>query len=403
MMLHVSRDLFNWGRPFFLTVLFLLVGCNGFQKQLVTATCVPPAGVSRVDASVDYRNSVQPILFSNCKECHKSGGQAPSQFADSSRPFDTLYRDARLRLSVNNFADSLLVVRGTDGHCKGCEVASNKQIMLDAIEVWAASEKAALHQCEKGADSSINTGGSGKSFRYGAGIDIPADLPNTFQLMSVPLDDLGVTGVSATIEMRRYTDRSAVGPGSYEVKNLKIISAQALYLYQGSLRIAGTDGNFSNGDFEHINTGIPVFSFPGVFASSRTSVLIQQGVAGDKLQIGFTKIEAAQSACRDLTTFTANVEPIVQNTCMTCHDGTNANATARMSLSRMAAPQAHCEQLRARSTFAPLNSLIITRPQGDLNGAAIPAGRPQHPNISATYTPAQRNSVAAWIIKEMPQ
>ena len=84
-----------------------------------------------------FRNNVYPISRANCVSCHGATQVPLHAFND----IQTAYDAARSRANFTTPADSILVIKTTDGHC-GSACLTNGSAMTAAVTAWAQVENA---------------------------------------------------------------------------------------------------------------------------------------------------------------------------------------------------------------------------------------------------------------------
>ncbi len=99
------------------------------------------SGASETCGFRGFSYFVQPMLRSNCMNCHSGSGPGPGDFASSNRT--SAYFSAKSRSSFANAANSLLVSKSSvSGHGGNCSTCGSEwgQTLSRAIAQWAEAE-----------------------------------------------------------------------------------------------------------------------------------------------------------------------------------------------------------------------------------------------------------------------
>jgi hypothetical protein len=163
---------------------------------------------------------------------------------------------------------------------------------------------------------------------------------------------------------------------------------------------------FTTYDTTGVATDDPIDSFAGLdeTVNPNTSAALGPGTlvlpsfpTGGLITVNFDKLETAtgtvatSTGCKALAMFVANVKPLLQANCNSCHVG--ANPTAGLAFDATPDAQLCINALSEVNTVTPANSNMLKKPDGSANGDAA------HPKKINPFT-AYQTAVTNWINAE---
>lgn len=304
----------NFGSAFILLLAIMLL-LPSFESKANPAACG--------QGEAAFQDTVFRKLRRDCRSCHKAGGEVPA-FADA-----VAADSYRYLLPLVDFGDiprSLLVERAGNGHCKiaKCDAESGRE-MAELVQDWWTRGQQDCNQ--------------GSALRSGE-MELPGNesVAGEFIPLSV---DLGATipefaGVRFKIEVERFTDSNEVNRGSYRFRKPRFIGGQrAIHVKDLQLFLNGRQLPYGTGfsDIDvvvsPVNADARSSNYPTL--SAQTVLLLDDGKAPDKLQVGFGELRFVRSQeCENLESFTNLVAPkLIANQCTTCHGGSGSGADPR--------------------------------------------------------------------------
>jgi hypothetical protein len=327
-------------------------------------------GGGLMDASVapptpqDLFNALEPALVTACGTCHGTtsySAMAPKWLLGPNR-YKTVTTFPGIVVPLSNLGSSLLLTVGdTVTHAGGPGLEGS---LRTNVTNWLAAEAEAL---------------------------VTAPLPTTATFTvkggtnTVDLSKAGVKGASLTFD--------AVMGGSIITFNNMMVSAPmttGMEIIHPIFTIvpAGADAAAPTPDvsdsFSNMDEVVPAaMSMPwgvGTFILDVTATIGSSWSSTDKLEIQFTSFksmtagdggtaEGGGGGCKAVNVFTANAVPAIQmNTCLNCHQGENAAATAQLDLTQLGTNNtAACAQALTQVNLKNASqSNIILAPTGGI-------------------------------------
>lgn len=328
----------------------------------------------RAQLAQDLFHALEPDLTKACGgPCHTdgtSGGMPPKWLAGPDA-----YASIRAYPGIVVAApdSSKLLIRGPHA---GPALSGNLQPLADRVRAWLSAEAAILQKAVLPTTD---------PFQVAEGV-------NT---VDISKGGVGVAGAKITFNAR-------TGGAILTLSAMRLVAPAgvAVHVQHPIFVILPRSGvekpdpvdSFSNVD-DNVGPGLSAPLGPG-------EVLLVGWAADSKLRIEFTKLEPGKvlpdaggvSGCKSVATFTSSAVPAIQgNTCLTCHDGSNAGATGALDLSNVGKDDAAaCAQALSKVDLKNKpNSAIL----------AAPTGKIQHPyqvGDAAAWTAA----INGWIANE---
>jgi hypothetical protein len=387
-----------------------LVGCSAFNK---TGGTVSDACSASAQLEQTFSTTLYPILTQTCANCHTpQKGQNPEfMLGDAASTY------AQVRPLLDNLADPLnstLAVQGMKGHCQtsACE---NPPGFETALVTWATAEASpAAQSCAANNGSDSGLGGSTASYVSLGQQTIEPNGPlstTKATTFSYSLAPFGAAGAGATLVISLERDAEATISVAYLITNMTVISPSGVHITNIRLTVVNGATTFVNNTYTVVNANVaadstaPGTQVPTTGTKFVGDTLLQQGPSGDQLLVevsavgpysNVTSTTFTQSTCTALTTsqapsnsFTSNVLPLVQNTCITCH--ASGGAGASQFLMNPSVPASLCEGFKSRMFKS---DLAISDPVQN------PAGMNGHPTVSGYSIANQGQLIINWAAQE---
>lgn len=261
-------------------------------------------------------------------------------------------------------------------HPASCLIDPGNEALLAQVTTWLTAEAAAI-----------------------AAVPLPSSNTVDPSTGSVDLSGAttGINGAKITFtatqegDLLRFSNVMLVAPASTGVHIVSPIFAQ----------IPASGPELDNTDFS--TTDLTV----GAGQSGQISPVFyfQNWTVGSKLKIEFQTIEASTTGggsdggtttttCKDLTDFQNSAAPSLMNSCVSCHGGSNGNATSSMDLTALKNNDyaTACTQARTQvNTTTPSNSNILMAPLQQVN----------HPvKVFSSNTSSGYVAIQNWVNKE---
>lgn len=282
-----------------------------------------------------YKNTGYSFVREKCVRCHGGDGPGNPAFADDN--MNESYFHVRNRVNFTDPLRSLLVIKGTDGHCRGC--GATAEGMAKMLQNW----------WEQGEKTCVSNGKlfSGK-------IPVPADLPRDRTKFMTLAWDLGsirneFRGVQFLIDAQKYADPDGGRPGAYlfrkprmmggnvafRIKDVKVLVNGRFDIAADAFRMIDTTVAPQNGS----RTAGEAAPYP--LLTAETLIVLQDQKEGDQLSLSFEILEKGTvPMCRRQAQFEADVLSLMKaRSCTYCHGGADeggfepANRSFNMNLS----------------------------------------------------------------------
>jgi hypothetical protein len=364
-------------------------GGGGSQSAIAVSTSGDggsgSTGAGAVDAGPTPEqvfNQLEPALYTACGGCHgtSTGLAAAPKWLLGPNRYATVM--AYPGIVVTDVEDSLLLTIGdTIQHAGGPGLSGQ---LLGEVTAWLVMESDVLQS-----------------------VALPATAPFSIQngTNTISISKGGVTGASMSFTVLlgdsivTFTDMTITAPAT---TGLEIVDPIFAIVAPGQSPVGDVGDSFSNldqtvpaGQTATLGVGLMVLDVAATIGSNWTN--------SDKLEIQFTSLtkvsssdggtsEGGAGGCKDLTDYVADAVPAIQaNTCLTCHQGQNAEATANLDMTMVGTNNAAaCAQALTQVDLAdPAMSNIILAPTG---------GIASHPfkGASASF----KTMMLEWIDKE---
>jgi len=336
-----------WRFLFTAALAFAAAACMPLQvpnrHDSVNATAISASGSGSGGSGSSvaaFKATVYPIVTAHCAACHTSINQpffaGPSEQSDH----DALVNAGKVNL--DNPAASRLVQRlGQDMHNCWSNCASNASDMQAAIAQW----KSLLQAAAAPAPPSAVTAPAPVVRVNSVELPVPANVPGpgeaaaNFMTLTWTLASAAdtivpdITGATFSLDIQKFDNFS------YRVRNPRILSPTTA-VYVSDVRISVNGAIRSNDTTYSLVDQIVAMSAGGTILSPASMVmLMDKGPGVDKLALSFVKINASASGgCKNLAGFQSAVKPVMQISCVRCHNagnsfdmvtGTDANICAR--------------------------------------------------------------------------
>ncbi len=329
-----------------------------------------------------FRTQVHPYFRRNCASCH-GVSQAP-MFAASN--VDEAYGVAKPLASFADPSTSVFMRKVRDSHC-GSACSTDGKELLELLKAWANAEKKGGGGAVVASSGNIQT----------QALVIPADITDysgtSYTTMRFKMDantphDPALDGVLFIVEIQQLSPRTTSSPGTYRIRRPQIATSQSGVRVQSVRVILNGKVDPNANDYVDIDSVVPPASFtppstsnpvnlPFPYLSPNNLLIIQEQATGDKIQIGFDRLEtSAVTGCKNIEGFRTLVWPGMKANCMTCHGSSSDAAFARF---RMVADstlesgggdaQENCLRSLVRTTLnAPDQSYLVRKPGAHLDG-----------------------------------
>jgi hypothetical protein len=331
-------------------------------------------------------NQLEPDLYEACGSCHgtSTGLAAAPKWLLGPNRYATVM--AYPGIVVTDVEDSLLLTIGdTLQHAGGPGLSDAPPAhLLDQVTAWLVMESDVIQA-----------------------VALPATPPFSIQngTNTINISNAGVSGASMSFtvvisdSIITFTDMTITAPTT---TGLEIVSPIFAIVTPGQPPVQDVGDSFSNLD-QTVPAGQTATLGVGLMVLDVSATIGQNWATSDKLEIQFTSLSKVSSSdggtgeggaggCKAVATYTADAVPAIQaNTCLTCHQGQNAEATANLDMTMVGTDNAAaCAQALNQVDLAdPSMSNIILAPTGGITN---------HPfkGASASF----KTMMLEWIAKE---
>jgi hypothetical protein len=332
-------------------------------------------------------NALEPALYASCGSCHgvSTGLAAAPKWLLGPNRYKTV--TSYPGIVVTDVESSLLLTIGdTVQHAGGPGISDAPPAhLLDAVTAWLEMEAAAVQA-----------------------VPLAATSPFTIQngTTTIDISKGGVPGASMTFTaliqgtIITFTDMTITAPTA---SGLEIVHPIFAVILPGDDPVGDVGDSFSNLD-QTVPAGQTQPLGVGLFVLDVAATAGKPWATGDQLEVEFTtlaKVSASDAGadsgggsggCKDLADYVADAVPAIQaNTCLTCHQGQNAEATSNLDMTMVGTNNAAaCAQALTKVDLTnPTQSEIILAPTG---------GIASHPfkGASASF----KTMMLEWIDKE---
>ncbi len=336
--------------------------------------------------------ALEDELYMACGSCHDAGGISDTPFLAGPDRYQTI--SSWPGVLVKNPAQSKLEtypVAGPQHPYKKLDSDEYKDTLFPKIKAWLDEEA-----------KNIVTTSAPDAGKY---IDPLAPI---IGFNAVYLDALGdeYTGMALTFNAT-LLDEHALQLDDLEVHPTAALGVHLVHpLFSvfpvGKANDPDPVDSFSNVD-QYFDAGQQGTLGPG-------TLILTNWQKGAKLGVAFQKIEpfstmmmdggtegGTTGGCKDVDSFSANAEPLLQQNCASCHGGANAQAKGAVDMSGLGSdPAGACSQVKNRvSPLDPASSQLFV--------TTDPGGNAAHPfkfGGSAAKFDAFKGSVSQWISAE---
>jgi hypothetical protein len=339
-------------------------------------------GISAAEAKARqiWIEKALPVLANNCASCHNGSRENIGFFVGDT---DLAKRDAILAyeplvLNVDAPSSSRLLTKG-----------SHEGPALDAVGTsdlleWANAEREAALDNPEDFPPRIETAQFIPQICTGG---LPDNVDGTCPFNVVPLDTIGAAGASISFVVQ------ALGSGLY-VTNLKLIPGTDGAFIEHPLFVSyPADGSEPKADtidrFFAVKMNLMVgAAVPEQIIGGGTAAFVGF-LPSDKLSIHFKSVSAfvpeemppAVAGCKDLPSFKTNaqtrftqVQTGLGQSCQSCHNGSNANATSAVDMTLInnaddAMLLIACNEIRTRVNFQTIaqSGIFLAPAPGNMN------------------------------------
>jgi len=235
-------------------------------------TNVETLGTDLTGSALSFSETVYPLLSMHCSSCHGTF-QAPFiAYTDDILTSHNNVLDGN-HVNFQNVENSKIITQLRVGHnCWSTNCNNDADIMATAIRQWAADRG------EEETPEGLTTDAQA----------VPVEAATGFTTLTFDLTDANPAlpmGSVMTLQIKQFDTFS------YQVKNPRVISTQAIVLANMTVLVNGVDAS-PGGTYSLLNLTAPITASPG-FQLSPSAVLIgiEDGVGGDDIQIRFETLE----------------------------------------------------------------------------------------------------------------
>jgi hypothetical protein len=332
-----------------------------------TATSTTGAVSGGAGSVAAFKATVYPLVTAHCAQCHTGTNQPFFAGSDAQSDHDALVQNGKVDLA--NPANSRLVQRlGQDMHNCWGDCASNAATMKAAIALWASMMQSST--TSSGSTSTNTSTTTTPAVRMNTiEVTVPSTIPGpggtAFATMSWTLASAADTitpdipGATFMLDIQKFDQYS------YLVRNPRIASPSTA-VYVADIRIS-VNGVIRSNDttFSLVNLISPMGTTATSLSPASMVMLMDKGAGTDQFSISFAKVMAsAAGGCKNLAGWQSAVKPVMQATCVRCHNAGNSFDMANGTDAQI------CGRTLGRiDTSFPSNSILVTYPLTGTNHA----------------------------------